>query len=396
MRHKTAVGDPNLVRRFVRALPLACAVSLAATPAWPAAFRTFVASYGNDTNPCTVTQPCRSFGVAIGQTFANGEVIVLDSGGYGGVTINKSVSLIAAPGVYAGVSVFQNQPGVYVDAGANDRIVLRGLSVNGQGGLDGIVVGTSGEVHIESCTVSNMNGIGIIATLGSHVRIAGSTLRSNGLDGIFFAGNHTIVVDDTQSVRNGRNGMWFSNAANGTIRRSRFTDNAYDGLVAWIDAGTGFLTVQDSEFSGNGNIGVKLWAIPGVGSPFLGASLDRVSSARNNESGVEVVALGAGNVNATLSNSHVVWNAGFGVTGSYDGVALVTVSGSTVNHNLIAGVNAEGGAGVQVGLHDNSIALNGGNDIRQAGAATVRVFGTNATTGNASDVSGTLTSVSRQ
>jgi len=57
--------------------------------------RTFVASTGNDAAPCSLAQPCRGFARAITQTNAGGEVIVLDSAGYGPVTITKSVSLIA-------------------------------------------------------------------------------------------------------------------------------------------------------------------------------------------------------------------------------------------------------------------------------------------------------------
>jgi hypothetical protein len=45
--------------------------------------RTFVASTGNDANPCTLAQPCRGFARAVSQTSPSGEVIVLDSAGYG-------------------------------------------------------------------------------------------------------------------------------------------------------------------------------------------------------------------------------------------------------------------------------------------------------------------------
>ncbi len=68
--------------------------------------RTFVASSGADTNSCAITQPCRSFASAIALTAAGGEVIVLDSAGYGPVTITQSVSIIAPPGVYAGITAF--------------------------------------------------------------------------------------------------------------------------------------------------------------------------------------------------------------------------------------------------------------------------------------------------
>src|SRR6266568_4863825 len=96
--------------------------------------RTFVsAAGGNDANPCTLTLPCRNFQAAIAQTASGGEVIVLDSGGYGTVTISQAVSLIAPPGVYAGISVFSGA-GITVSAGASDVVVIRGLTLNGLGG----------------------------------------------------------------------------------------------------------------------------------------------------------------------------------------------------------------------------------------------------------------------
>src|SRR5512134_3009705 len=77
--------------------------------------RTFVASYGQDTNPCTLASPCRTFTQAMLNTDTNGEVLVLDSAGYGAFTITKSVSVIAPDGVYAGVSVFPGQHGIVVN-----------------------------------------------------------------------------------------------------------------------------------------------------------------------------------------------------------------------------------------------------------------------------------------
>src|SRR5262245_22786913 len=90
--------------------------------------RTFVGQNGLDINPCSITQPCRSFGAAIGRTVPGGEVIVLDSAGYGVVTITQSVSIIAPQGVYAGISVMSGQTGITVN-GAGIIVVLRGLSI---------------------------------------------------------------------------------------------------------------------------------------------------------------------------------------------------------------------------------------------------------------------------
>src|SRR5438477_9591417 len=100
--------------------------------------RTFVsAASGDDVNPCTRALPCRNFQAAIAQTTSGGEVVVLDSGGYGPVTISQAVSLVAPPGVYAGISVFSGA-GITVNAGPSDVVTIRGLTLNGLGGNTGI------------------------------------------------------------------------------------------------------------------------------------------------------------------------------------------------------------------------------------------------------------------
>ena len=77
--------------------------------------RTFVASYGVDTSACSLASPCRSFAVAISKTNPTGEVIVLDSAGYGPVTITQSVTITAPPGVYAGITVPASTTGIVVN-----------------------------------------------------------------------------------------------------------------------------------------------------------------------------------------------------------------------------------------------------------------------------------------
>ena len=113
-----------------------------------AAQRTFVASTGNDANPCSLAQPCRGFAAALNQTDVGGEIVVIDSAGYGVFTTDRSVSVIAPPGVHAGVSVFSPSNGITVD-GPGAKVVLRGLSINGQGGAIGIWMRNGTELHVE-------------------------------------------------------------------------------------------------------------------------------------------------------------------------------------------------------------------------------------------------------
>jgi len=160
-------------------LALMCNVAQAAT-----AQRTFVASIGNDANACSLAAPCRSFGVAITHTSAGGEVIVLDSAGYGPVAINKSVSIIAPDGVYAGISVSSGN-GVNVDA-PGGIVRLRGLSMNGlsSSGI-GIKDVAAAELDVERCLIagfSALNGSGIVVRTSvdpAQLRVAYSTLSDN-------------------------------------------------------------------------------------------------------------------------------------------------------------------------------------------------------------------------
>ena len=93
--------------------------------------RTFVSGLRSDSNPCTRTAPCRNFAQAISQTSPGGEVVVLDSAGYGAFTITQAVSITAPPGVYAGISVFSGD-GITITAGGSDTVILRGLTLNNQ------------------------------------------------------------------------------------------------------------------------------------------------------------------------------------------------------------------------------------------------------------------------
>ncbi len=115
--------------------------------------RTFVSGLGTDANPCSRTAPCRTFAQAILGTNAGGEVVVLDSAGYGPFSIAKSISIIAPPGVYAGISTFSGD-GIDINAGGSDTVILRGLTINNQANTpifnSGIVFNTGGTLHVEN------------------------------------------------------------------------------------------------------------------------------------------------------------------------------------------------------------------------------------------------------
>jgi hypothetical protein len=123
--------------------------------------RTFVASTGNDANPCTLSSPCRGFGAALAATVPDGEIAVVDAAGYGSVTIDKPVTIVAPPGVYAGISVTSGH-GIDVNPGAG-RVVLRGLTLTGLGGDFGVNVMSGDALYLENCVVSGFTNTGLRA-----------------------------------------------------------------------------------------------------------------------------------------------------------------------------------------------------------------------------------------
>src|SRR6476469_7307884 len=96
-----------------------------ASGAFAQATRTWVSGVGDDVNPCSRTAPCKTFAGAISKTAPGGEINVIDSGGYGAVTITKALT-IAGDGAMASVLV-SGTNGIIVAAGASDIVILRNL-----------------------------------------------------------------------------------------------------------------------------------------------------------------------------------------------------------------------------------------------------------------------------
>ena len=122
--------------------------------------RTFVsAATGNDANDCNRLTPCRTFQHAHDQTLANGEITVLDPGGYGAVMIDKAISIINDGVGEAGMLVSGGSAGVLVNAGAGESVSVRGLTVKGIGGFgvdNGIVFNSGGSFSVENCVVRDI------------------------------------------------------------------------------------------------------------------------------------------------------------------------------------------------------------------------------------------------
>src|SRR5262245_44267282 len=201
----------------------------------PQATRTWVSGVGDDANPCSRTAPCKTFAGAISKTAAGGEIDVLDPGGFGAVTITKSIT-IDGSGFQAGI-LASTVNGIIINAAATDVVVLRGLNIDGfNNGLQGILVLSAAAVMVENCNIQQMGGNGIDykpsanselfvtnTTVQSNDRIAGATTKAgiyihptggntkatvdgshlyNNLLGLEAEGNVQVMVNDTVAAGN--------------------------------------------------------------------------------------------------------------------------------------------------------------------------------------------------
>jgi hypothetical protein len=239
-------------RRLVELGAALCALVVSPTPL--AAQRTFVASYGDDGYACTIAAPCRAFGPALVKTDPGGEIIVLDSAGYGAVNITKPVSIIAPPGVYAGITVFSGM-GVVVNPGSG-TVVLSGLTLEGQGGMYGIQFLSGSELRVERTSISGFSGTALYAapaaTASLFVHDSAFFANQSGVGAMTSGGTLTVVIDGTRFDRNTTLGGIFRDNVVAVVTRSRFSRNGDGVFVQPSGAGTtARLTLRDCVIAGN-------------------------------------------------------------------------------------------------------------------------------------------------
>ncbi|HEY0171428.1 MAG TPA: right-handed parallel beta-helix repeat-containing protein [Pyrinomonadaceae bacterium] len=302
-------------------------IALASSSASAQATRTWVSGVGDDVNPCSRTAPCKTFAGAISKTAAGGEIDALDPGGFGGITITKSITIDGTTGQGFGSILAVGTNGVSVNdanTGSPGSIIvrLRNLSINGagnatgSGGFVGIAIFSAKIVHVEGCTISGFKA---------------GTARG---------------INDTRTVNGGH------------------------------------LFVKDTNIHNNGGAGIAV--IPGASNPgaTLTSTLNNVRLEQNGESGVGTgyVLIGSG-LKGSVSDSVVSKNATHGI-GAESG-AKISVDGCKVVFNGSNGVDANGAATV-IRISDSVVFGNTGAGLGLSGGA-VRSFGNNRLLGNGTD-----------
>lgn len=322
--------------KFLAALSFVLVLAFTAAPAQAQATRTWVSGVGDDVNPCSRTAPCKTFAGAISKTAAGGEINCLDPGGYGTVTITKSITIDCED--TQGSILASSTNGVNVNDSATGtpntiKVILRGLSINGAGttpGLTGVAFTSGASLTIEDCIIQNFNtspaaGVRVSPGGAAVVRVLNSHIVNTGL------------------------------AATGA-----------GVFVQWPSASTGNvkLEIENTQLTGN------------VNAAF------RVDTTNNTGSGVV----------ASISNS-LLSGSGAGIALNQPvGAAPITVmvGDSTIANNASFGIFATGtGTRVRVG---GSVITNSGTAANAVGGAAINSYGNNQINGNATS-DGTLTAV---
>ncbi len=221
------------------------------------ASRTWVSGVGDDANPCSRTAPCKTWAGAISKTAACGEIDALDPGGFGAVTITKSITLDGT-GTFASI-LASLVNGIIINAAATDVITIRGISINGFcNGLSGINLLQAKAVNVEDCVIFRMGGNGITSTdnNGLKLNIRNTVIRDNGGDGmniVAAAATPARVTLYNVSLNGNVNGMHARSVSRLPPNTQCSAGNSSAGVFAdnTVAASFAVVRVQRSEISGN-------------------------------------------------------------------------------------------------------------------------------------------------
>jgi hypothetical protein len=297
------------IRFTLQALTLVLLTLVFASFAQAQATRTWVSGVGNDADPCSRTAPCKTFSGAISKTFINGEIDVLDPGGFGTLSITKSIT-VDGTGTFASVLASgTNGFSINIATNVNDplrNVTLRGISINGAGasgavgtrtGIQGVNISTNGanNVWIEDCVIFNFTQNGINANNPSslasvNIFLKNDVIRDNGGAGIFTAStngsifvrasaDHCHFTGNANGIKAGSNSRIFAtqclldgNSSNGllvlnttaglvsaaNLKSCQVSTNLANGVQSGGagSAGTSIARIGDNEITGNLGNGV--------------------------------------------------------------------------------------------------------------------------------------------
>jgi len=316
-------GKPSA---FGFSLVVSALLLLASGNVFAQATRTWVSGVGDDVNPCSRTAPCKTWAGAISKTAAGGIINCLDPGGFGTVTITKSITISCKH--VEGSALSSSTTGIVIN-GAGIDVVLRGLDIDGSPptapGLNGIRFAQGGSLVVEDCVIRRFNaaapnGNGIFinhASSTARIYIVNSNITGNGAG----TGGAGIQIAPTGT-----------GGATVVIANSNVLNNAV-GVRASTAGTTGGIgiTVTDTTVAGSPSHGFVAEGPSGA----VRMMLNRVVSANNSGNGVQ--STGA-NALIRIGSSVVTGNVGTGLIATGSGLL------QSYGNNQVSGNTTDGTA----------------------------------------------------
>lgn len=220
------------------------------------ATRTWVSGVGDDANPCSRTAPCKTYAGAISKTAAGGEISVLDPGGYGAVTITKSI-MIQGTGTLAS-ALNSSVNGVVVN-GSGVIVVLRDLAINGAGstlGVNGVRFINGSKLVLERVSIQNQSNHCVAIENTATVHLTDVTLSN--CSGAGFSAQPTSppktinsYLNNVRVIQNG-SGVTISNGGTAHIFNSVIAQSTNAGVTAIGDFAASTINILNSSVSANG------------------------------------------------------------------------------------------------------------------------------------------------
>ena len=231
------------------------------------ATRTWISGVGDDANPCSRTAPCKTFAGAISKTTPGGEIDCLDPGGFGALTITKSITIDCGAGMVGSVLV-SGTNGFNVAAAATDIVIIRntefqGISKSGNAGLSGINITSVGTLILDNVHIMNFanTGVNFLPTNAARLIVNNSTIE-NSAGGIGLnpgAGGSAVATIDNVRVHGAINGFG-ANSANGTVAavlaNSTLASSTGDGIVT-AGGNVMLITVDRCDIVNSGATGIS-------------------------------------------------------------------------------------------------------------------------------------------
>ncbi len=218
------------------------------------ATRTWVSGVGDDANPCSRTAPCKTFAGAISKTATGGEISVLDPGGYGAVTITKSITLDGA-GTLASILAAGTNGIIINDVTNAAKVIIRNISINGVGsGINGIRFLAGNQLTVENVVIDGFttHGIDVSLASGGKVFVKDTNITKCGSGGMRVTTVGGLVTSFLDNVHSEANDNGFQAGAGNsvtTINNSSLVGNISSGVVA--NGSTVIINVENSTIASN-------------------------------------------------------------------------------------------------------------------------------------------------